>query len=918
MKRLSVAILGLLFILGTKIYAQDVKTPPGVKMNASVEGITEYELENGLKVLLFPDQSKATITVNVTYMVGSRHEAYGETGMAHLLEHLVFKGTPDHPNIPQELTEHGCRPNGTTWYDRTNYFETFSATEENLDWALDMESDRMVNSFIAKKDLDSEMTVVRNEYERGENSPGSVLMKRVLGSAFLWHNYGNTTIGSRSDLENVPIDRLKGFYKKYYQPDNAILLVAGKIDEAATLQKINNTFGKIPRPERKLIPTYTKEPTQDGERYVELKRVGDVQSVSVAYHTPPGPHADYAAIAVIDELMTNEPAGRLYKALVETKKASYLWGFAPALKEGGFLYINADVRKENSMEEAKSVLLSTLDDLANTPPTQEEVDRAKARILKNWELAYNSSDRVGMRMSEYLAQGDWRLFFLFRDRIDQVKVEDVVTAAQKYFKSTNRTIGVFIPDDNPDRVEIPDAPNVKSLVASYKGNALIAEGEAFDASPENIDSRTNTGKTSNGMEYALLSKENRGDAVVANIRFRYGTPKTLVGKNMAGSFAASMLDKGTATMTRQQIQDKMDALKARTRIFGGKESTSIRIETTNENLPEILDMVAEMTKSPTMTEEEFSKLKEERLAFLEEQLSEPQAVANRQFNKLLNPYPKTDARYYMSMEEEIAAINALTLDEVKMFHKENFGASEATVAIVGDFDEAAVKAKVEKHFGEWENAGDYVRLKDDYKELKPQDINLETPDKANAMFFAGMNLPIGDTHPDYPALVLGNYMLGGGFLNSRLATRIRQKEGLSYGVGSWLYGNSQDESGGFGAYAIYAPENRNKVQQAFNEEIEKATKEGFTQEEIDAAKSGWLQSRDVSRAQDSGLTNSLTNNLRLDRTMMWDADFEKKIELLTMEEINAAMAKHIDASKFVYVKAGDFANKLKDDTVIKP
>ncbi len=917
MKRLSIAVLGLFLILSTNSYAQDFKLPPGVKKNASVEGITEYELENGLKVLLFPDQSKATITVNVTYMVGSRHEAYGETGMAHLLEHLVFKGTPDHPNIPQELTEHGCRPNGTTWYDRTNYFETFSATEENLDWALDMEADRMVNSFIAKKDLDSEMTVVRNEYERGENSPSSVLMKRVLGSAFLWHNYGNTTIGSRSDLENVPIDRLKGFYKKYYQPDNAILLVAGKIEEEATLHKIMATFGKTPRPTRELIPTYTKEPTQDGARYVELKRVGDVQSVAVAYHTAPGPHADYAAIAVIDELLTNEPAGRLYKSLVETKKASYLWGFAPALKEGGYLYINADVRKENSMDEAKDILLNSLDDLTTTPPTQDEVDRAKARILKNWEVSFNSSDRVGMRMSEYIAQGDWRLFFLFRDRVEQVKVEDVISVAKKYFKPSNRTVGIFIPDDNPERTEIPDAPNVKSLVASYKGKELIAAGEAFDASPKNIDARTNSGKGANGMEYAFLSKENRGDAVIANIRLRYGSPKSLVGKSVAGEFAASMLDKGTATMSRQEIQDKLDALKARTRVFGGKEGTTIRIETTNENLPEILDIVADMTKNPAMSQVEFEKLKEEQLAFLEEQLSEPQAVANSKFNKIMNPYPKTDARYMMTMEEKIAAIEVLTLEEVVAFHKDNFGASEATVSIVGDFDEAKVKAKVEDHFGSWENPSTYVRLKDEYKDIKPQDVNMETPDKANAMFFAGMNLPVSDTHPDYPALVLGNYMLGGGFLNSRLATRIRQKEGLSYGVGSWLYGNSQDESGGFGAYAIYAPENRNKVQEAFIEEIEKATTEGFTQEEIDAAKSGWLQSRDVTRAQDSSLSGSLANNLRLDRTMEWSADFEKKVEMLTMDQINKAMAKHIDASKFVYVKAGDFENKLKDG-VIKP
>ena len=245
---------------------------------ASVEGITEYHLDNGLRVLLFPDPTQANMTVNITYLVGSRHEGYGETGMAHLLEHLVFKGTPNHPDIPQELTEHGALPNGTTWFDRTNYFETFPATNENLEWALDLEADRMVHSYISADDLESEMTVVRNEMEAGENNPFGVLMQRTLSTAFLWHNYGKSTIGARSDVENVPIERLQAFYRKYYQPDNAVLVVAGQIDVEATLSLIEETFGVIPRPDRSganhLYPTYTTEPTQDGERSVTLKRVG--------------------------------------------------------------------------------------------------------------------------------------------------------------------------------------------------------------------------------------------------------------------------------------------------------------------------------------------------------------------------------------------------------------------------------------------------------------------------------------------------------------------------------------------------------------------------------------------------------------------------------------------------------------------
>ena len=247
----------LIAIASTRTLAQSPALPKGVERVTSVEGITEYRLSNGLKVLLFPDPSKQTMTVNITYLVGSAIEDYGETGMAHLLEHLVFKGSPKHLNIPQELTSHGSRPNGSTSYDRTNYFETFAATDENLNWALDLESDRMVNSFIAKKDLDSEMTVVRNEYEAGENSPFNVLLERAIATSYVWHNYGKTTIGARSDIENVPIERLQAFYHKYYQPDNAVLTIAGKFDEVKTLALVDKYFSSVPRPTRVRCKRFT-------------------------------------------------------------------------------------------------------------------------------------------------------------------------------------------------------------------------------------------------------------------------------------------------------------------------------------------------------------------------------------------------------------------------------------------------------------------------------------------------------------------------------------------------------------------------------------------------------------------------------------------------------------------------------------
>ncbi|MFZ1750789.1 MAG: pitrilysin family protein, partial [Saprospiraceae bacterium] len=772
----------LSFVIWT---AEAQKLPEGITKGASVEGITEYQLKNGLKVLLFPDASKPTITVNITYMVGSRHEGYGETGMAHLLEHLVFKGTPKHPNIPQELTEHGARPNGTTWYDRTNYIESFNATEENLKWALDLEADRMVNSYIAKKDLDSEFSVVRNEFESGENDPSGVLMERVLSTAYIWHNYGNSTIGARADIENVPIERLQAFYRKYYQPDNAILTVTGKFDPEKTLALISQYYGPIPRPERKLELTYTKEPIQDGERQVTLKRTGDVQVVSCSYHTTPGSHKDYAAISVIDEILSNEPSGRLYKALVESKKASYVWSFAPSLKEPGFIYINTTLRKEDNLEEAKKIMLATLDSIKINQPTKEELDRSKGRLLKQWELGFNSSDRVGLNISEYIAQGDWRLYFLYRDAIEKVTLDDVVSVANKYFKPSNRTIGIFIPETKSDRVETPAAPEIASLVDGYKGKELIAQGEEFDPSFENINARTIAGKEKVGMEFALLPKQNRGDAVNANITLRFGTPSSLVGKSSIASLTAAMLDKGTKTMSRQAIQDKLDAIKARVSVFGGTSSATFNIETTNQNLDQVLDLVGDIALNPAFSQEEFDKLKNERISMMEEQLSDPQALASAKLSKITNPYPKSDVRYVMTLPEQIESLKAVTLEDVKKFYKENYGASEATAVIVGDFEKESANQKLTKYFGAWKNPGKYVRITNPYIDVKPADENINTPDKANAMFLAALPLQMSDSDPDYPAMMMGNFMLGGGFLNSRLATRIRQKDGLSYGVGSF-------------------------------------------------------------------------------------------------------------------------------------
>jgi zinc protease len=879
--------------------------PAGVEKTTSVEGITEYHLKNGLRVLLFPDPTKTNVTVNITYLVGSRYEDYGETGMAHLLEHLMFKGSTNHPNVPKELQDHGARPNGTTSDDRTNYFETFTATDENLNWALSLEADRMVNSFIAKKDLDSEMTVVRNEYEAGENNPVGILMERVASTAYLWHNYGHSTIGARSDIEQVPIERLQAFWRHFYQPDNAVLVIAGKIDEAKTLALVDKYYSPIPKPTRPLRRTYTIEPTQDGDRSVTLRRNGDTQAAVVAYHVPSGPDAEFVPVELATMMLGDAPSGRLYKALVDTKKAASVAMFSEPERDPGLAVAYADVRLEKSVEDARDTTVATIEGIAKNPFTKEELERERTKWLKDFDLALNNTQEIALDLSEWQAQGDWRLMFLHRDRVKAVTLEQIQKVAEKYFIQSNRTSGIFIPDKAPLRAEIPNPPDVAALVKDYQGQQTVAQGETFDPSPENIDKRTARGALG-GIKIAFLEKKTRGNQVTAMLQLHFGDETSLKDREIAAGLAGSMLMRGTTKHTRQELKDSFDKLKAQVTIGGGVDSAFARITTTRENLKPVLDLVAEVLRQPSFPRDEFDKLKQEELAGLEANKSEPMSLAPVALMKHLSPYPKGDPRYALSIDEQIEEIKALTLDQAKAFYKDFYGASNGEFSVIGDFDSELTQNQVKALFGDWKSPKPYRRVEVSYKQVAPLLKAIETPDKQNSMWIAGLEIKLKDIDPDYPALVLGNYILGNG-MNSRLFARIRGKEGLSYGIGSVVQATPKEDLTRFLSYAICAPQNAPKVEASYKDELKIILEKGYTDDEVQAAKKSWAESRQVARANDGELVGRLTNGLYFDRSMAFDAEMEAKVQALTPGQIRAAMQKYLNPDGLSIVRAGDFS-----------
>lgn len=875
-----------------------------------VENITEYKLKNGMQVLLIPDATQNNVLVNIVYRVGSRNEGYGETGMAHLLEHMLFKGTQRITDIKKAIADKGAQANGTTWYDRTNYYEILPASDDNLKWALDMEADRMINSRIAAEDLAKEFSVVRNEFEAGENYPEQILEERILSTMFLWHNYGKSTIGSKEDIEKVPAERLKVFYKKYYQPDNATLIVAGKFDTEKTLAWIAQYFSTIEKPSRVIPPDYTVEPVQDGERMVSLRRNGDVQYIGAGFHTAPYAHPDFAANRALISILTNEPSGYLYKKLIETKKATKVYGYAQTLHDPGFSYFGVEVPKDKNVKEARKVLLDAFNSLDTLRFTQDDLTRAKNAIIKSEENLYNNTIYFGIRLTESIGAGDYRLWFLNRDRIEQLKLKDVNDVAHKYYKQSNRTYGVFTPDKNPDRTDVPAVPDIAGMVNNYKGKEVQAITETFEASIKNIKEKTVYGTLANGMRYAILHKPVKGNKIFATMMLKMGDEKSLSGKNLVSNLTARMLKYGTKSRSRKEISDELDKNKTSISFYGNTNTLYAGVNTDKEHFAAAMDLLQDMLLHPSFDEKEYDKLMLDVKADLENSMTDPMNVASETMTKKLNLYPKGHPYYPQTSKEQLADLGTVTLQEIKDFYKNFYGSNNGYMSFVGDVQAEDAKKALAANYGKWNSAQPYKDIKEKYFDVKGATEVIQIDDKTNATLMGGQNIALTQQDEDFVPLLMANEMLGGGaFLSSRIPQRLREAEGMSYGAGSWYSADYRYPSGSMGLYAIFNPSYQEKLNNALHEEINKAIEKGFTEEEWKSSLQSWLQQRKISLDENNYLVSMLNNYMFDGKDLNYYTDMEEKAKSLKLAQINAALKKYIDPDKMILIYAGDFKKK---------
>lgn len=869
----------------------------------TVEGITEYRLNNGLQVLFFPDPSSSTVTVNITYLVGSRHEGRGEKGMAHLLEHMVFKGTEKLGNIWGALEDHGAQFNGTTWVDRTNYYETLPATPENLEFALAMEADRMVNSLILEEELAKEMTVVRNEFEMGENNPMSILYQRMLSTAYLWHNYGFSTIGNRSDIERVPASNLKRFYQEYYQPDNAMLVVAGKFDPAQAMVLVEQHFAPIPRPQRRLEATWTEEPVQDGPRQVALKRVGDVAATGLLYHIPAGSHPDYAPILVLQELLTSEPAGRLYKELVESGTLSNIDGVSFAWAEPGVCMLLGQVAPGHDPDAVLGQMESLVEDSASAF-TEDDVERIKTRLLKDIKLSLTDSGRIGIELSEWAALGDWRLYFIQRDRLKAVTADDVNRVARAYLLESNRTSGVFYPTAEPARATIPPVPDVAAITEGYTGTEIIAEGEAFEATPEAIEARTERITLAPGVKLALMAKKTRGESARLMFRFHFGNEASLGPWVEETNLIPSLLLRGTKTLNYQALQDRLDTLQSKITFTGSPGLLEVEVESDRTNLPELMALLGDILREPAFDGSEFEIVKKELLSGLEEGLSDPQTLAMKALSRATRPFPADSIHYVPTQEEAIARLKSVTVERVRECYGAFYGASNSEIAAVGDFDSATLRDALSGLVATWASPLPYARIA---RPFLPNIAGLETiktPDKKMAIVTRAVSFTLTDQDPTFPAFDFGVYILGQS-AKSRLLNKLRHEGGLSYGAGAFSRVSALDPGATLAGYAICAPENAEKAREVMAEEMDHWVADGVDATELDEGKGSYALQLSNDLSDDAYVARALAQGLEIDRTLAFKTKLVEAIQSLDEEAVKAALHALLGGKHFHEVMAGD-------------
>jgi zinc protease len=913
------ASLALALLMNAPLSAQAVRLPDNVEHVETHGGIAQYRLKsNGMPILLVPDRAAPVITFMVVYHVGSRNEAPGNTGSAHLLEHMIFNKSTEnfgrargHKTFQEVLYEAGAdfsSTNMTTWYDRMNGYSTLPS--DKLELAMKIEADRLGRGLILDEERQSEMSVVRNEFEIGENNPSQALFKALQAITITAHPYRWSTIGYRSDIEGVTTEKLREHYRNFFHPDNSHAILVGDFDPSSALAMFDREFGAFPRSEKPIPQVITVEPPQQGERRVVVRRPGALKLVQMAYMRPGALDPDFIPAEVLATILGTGISSRLHRAVVETRLATAVSSWNPAFRDPYPMLFFATVSDESTHAAVEEAIKATLYEIAAGGVTAEELRRAQEQIEVAVVRSRDGTWPFASALGEAVASADWKWFIDYVDRVRRVTTEDIQRIAAKYLVAERANVGWFEPvaadatapasstasvttSENTPRQSAPAAS------ASTKAPARPAPERRAAAS---FAQRTTRKVLPNGLIVDVV--ENRSVPTVA-IRGSVGGGDAAApaAQPAIPSLTAAMLKRGTKSRSKEQIADLLESRGAEMQFRSSRFETEISATGLSRDVNLILELLADQLRNPAFPADEIEKAKSEArnaVASLSEN------TGQRAIDRLTQiAYAERHPYRAATTPQMLASIDAAATGELRAYHVDRFVGSGTILAIVGDVDAKKTIALVERLFGGMPKGKPPV--------LTPVETNLEAaaareavrmPGKANMNIVLGHASGLRRNDPEWETALVANAVLGQNALSSRIGRRVRDTEGLSYSVAS-RFALSDQLDGLWYVNVNVAPTNLAKALASTREEIARYVTEGATAEEIAVAKSFFAGNFKVGLGSNGGIASALVTAERLGYGPRYLDDYPKRFERVTLDDVNRVVRQRLHPARMHLVVAGD-------------
>jgi len=886
-----------LSLLLTALYAQ-AALPGGVEHVQTLEGIEEYRLEsNGLRVLLLPKEGLPVATVMVTYEVGSRNEAVGTTGATHILEHMMFMGTEAHPtedgsDYSSQMERIGARSNATTYFDRTNYYATLP--RQYVPLAIELEADRMRNLRLREEDLEAEMTVVRNEFERGENNPVRTLIKEIFATAFIAHPYSTPVIGWKSDIEATSTDKLRSFYDTFYWPDNAVLSVIGSFDRDAVLAEVVDHYGPIPAAPEPIPAVVTEEPEQLGPRRLTIERNGQVGVVLIGQKVPPATHEDWAALTLLDQILTADKNGRFYRALEDKGKAGGSFAFGPQLRDPGLFMLGAYLTPESTHEEVEAIMLEEIRKVAEHGVTADELERAKSVLRASRIYGRDGPYAIADELNEAIAVGDWTVYVKRPQQIEAATAEDVRSVAETYFIPRTRTTGWFVPAAEDAQASFDGSP----YGPRYYREPGVDEAAAAADSAVNFADHMQKAEV-NGIEIVAIDMP--VDEMVSFVgSFAAGETLSPGDAPTLAGLTAAMLDKGTQRLDRFEIAARLDSLGAGIGFDAGAHSLEFSGKFLRADAGRVLALLAEQLREPAFDEEVFETVKTRSLSGLLQAVDNPDYRAEAALARRL--YETGHPNHSEPIDVLIEDLKATSIEDLRKFHREFYGPKSMRLVFAGDIDFEQLTAAVESALGDWSGGVDYPRPEAGATGNPAATEEVRIADKTSVSVRFGQTTGLQRNEPDYLPFMVGNYILGGTF-NARLMTEIRKNRGLTYNIRSYHTGDILTE-GHWALTASFAPSLLDAGLAATNEVLETWHTDGVTDAEVAAALETLSGSYLVGLSTTSMVAGQTLSFMHRGFDPEYIDQYPRDLRELSTEDVNRAIRQYFDPGAVTRVMAG--------------